>query len=344
MLGVGISTEVTEKALPAGSLISDDASETLAYETLALPQTTNSWFSFPMHGLLSAIWLMTTIEVTSTTACPSQTDIQEKLVPLLPTEISNAPDRADLQPLPGTRDLRLRLIRADGELIGLQDLPSSDRCDDLARKVAVLLASWESNPEPGIPSLAMKPAPASITREKPRQQSLWDIQVGASAGLVAIGGLAAAGRIDGSLARAQSHWQIRMGFMTQTERNTTLSETLLNKRRVAWRHNLASLGVAWRTLDPTWLFSGDLSPMLGFASLTGDGFTEDYPSQHSLEYGVEVGLRLGWRRKWLLVFTDVRGDFWLNRQKVSADGLPSTITLDPWDLMIGLGASVRFFL
>jgi hypothetical protein len=264
--------------------------------------------------------------------------ILARLTPLLPASGLPPTDRAELQPSPEAGHLRLTLTNADGVLIGQRDLASSGACDDLAQMVAVFVASWESDPGPGISSpptvtflAAQAPKPATVGKP-------WEVEVGAGAGLSAISGLAGSGRFEMGIAAGPSPWQARMAVMAQTER-----ETAMLGGKVAWRHSLATLGVAWRMPDQARLLSVDLGPTLGFASLAGQGFLANERSR-SIEYGVEAGLRLGWRWRWLAVFADARSDLWLRQQRASLDGRQATATLEPWDLTLGIGALVYSFL
>jgi len=106
----------------------------------------------------------------SATACPSSEAITARLLPLLPTtETKSSPaDQADLQVSQGDGGgpvrLRLRLVGADGALIGQRDLPLSENCDEPAENVAVLLASWESSPHTEIPPVAETPVIAGERR------------------------------------------------------------------------------------------------------------------------------------------------------------------------------------
>ena len=304
----------------------------------ALPEAMDSCFPWPVHAILTALWLLASVEVHSTTACPSQTAILARLTPLLSASGLPTTDRAELQPSPEPGQLRLTLTNADGVLIGQRDLASSGECDDLAQTVAVLVASWESDPGPGLSSPPTVTFLAAESPKPPTEGMPWEVEVGAGAGLSAISGVAGSGRFEIGIARGRSPWQARIAVMAQTER-----ETAMLGGKVAWRHTLATLGVAWRMPDRAKLLSIDLGPTLGFATLAGQDFLVN-ERQRSLEYGVEVGLRLGWRWRWLAVFADARNDLWLRQQRASVDGRQATSTLDPWDLTIGLGALVYSFL
>jgi hypothetical protein len=209
-------------------------------EAHALPEAADSCSPWSVHAILTTLctlWLMASVEVHSTTACPSPMAILARLTPLLPASGLPPTDRAELQPSPEAGHLRLTLTNADGVLIGQRDLASSGACDDLAQMVAVFVASWESDPGPGISSpptvtflAAQAPKPATVGKP-------WEVEVGAGAGLSAISGLAGSGRFEMGIAAGPSPWQARMAVMAQTER-----ETAMLGGKVAWRHSLATLG------------------------------------------------------------------------------------------------------
>ena len=297
-----------------------------------------------MHGLLLAVWLAAPVEVHSATGCPSSEAITARLGPLLPgagTGINPA-DQADLRASeaesPGPTQLRLRLAGVDGTLIGQRDIPLSDRCDELAETVAVLLASWESNPHAGIPPLAEPPVIAKPTPRSAGAASGFELQLGAGGGVALLGGTAATARLELGLGALQSHWQGRIGLQGQTARQTALS-TL---GQVHWRHSMATVSLGWRMLDPDWLVSADAGPLLGFATISGQGFVVDQ-EKNSLELGLDAGLRAGRRWRRFTLWADLRGESWLQHQRAKVTGSTTTMTLPPWDLAATLGVSVSIY-
>jgi hypothetical protein len=300
-----------------------------------------------VHGLFLAVWLASPVEVHSATACPSAEAITARLQPLLPAagRETNLADQADLQVSQGEHEdqtrLHLRLAGADGALIGQRDLPFTARCDELAETVAVLLASWESNPHPGIPPVAeppvvAKPTPAPAPAPAAAKPGL-ELQLGAGLGAALPGGMAASARVEMGIASPQSHWQGRIGFVGQTARQTALAPG-----QVSWRHSMASLSLVWRTLNPNWLLSADIGPVLGFATLSGQGFAVNQ-QDNSFEVGLDAGLRAGKRLRRYTMWADLRGEFWRQRQRATVTGSAATMALAPWDLVATLGLSVAIF-
>ena len=296
-----------------------------------------------MYALFLAVWLAAQVEVHSATACPSSEAITARLLPLLPgaSTGTNPVDQADLQVSRGYADgpmrLRLRLAGADGTVIGQRDLPLSDRCDELAETVAVLLASWKSDPHPGIPPIAETPVIARPAPASGGATSGLELQLGAGGGVALLGGTAASGRLELGLSSIQSHWQGRIGFVGETAR-----QTALGPGQVHWRHSMGTVLLVWRTLNPNWLVSADAGPLLGFATLSGQGFAQNQ-QQNSFEFGLDAGLRAGRRWRRFTLWVDLRGESWLERQRAMVTGSATTMTLSPWDLAVTLGLSVSLF-
>jgi len=296
-----------------------------------------------VHGLLLAVWLASSVEVHSATVCPSSQAITARLAPLLSTAVprSSPADQADLHVSQGdgggpTR-LRLRLAGADGALIGQRDLPLSESCDELAEIVAVLLASWESSPQTEIPPLPAASVIAKSTPVSTEASHRFELQVGAGVGAALVGGTAAGGRLEMGLGSLQSHWQGRIGLAGQTARQNALAPG-----QVSWQHSMATVSLVWRTLNPSWLVSADIGPLLGFATLSGQGFAVNQ-EQSSFEYGLEAGLRAGRRWRRFTLWVDLRGEAWRRQQRAMVSGGTAPLALDPWDLAATLGLSVSLF-
>ena len=258
-----------------------------------------------------------------------------RLVPLLPgaTAKDRSADRADVKirqsEVGFPPRLYLRLTGADGALIGQRAIPLSDRCDDLAETVAVLLASWKTAPKTEIPPIAEIPV---ITESSPPDVLEWQLGAGAGANLLA--GIAFDGRLELGFASLRSHWQGRLAFNGQTARQTTLAPGKVN-----WRHSTAALSLVWRTLDPDWLLSADAGPLLGLATISGQNFPENQ-RQNSFEFGLDAGLRMGRRWQRFTLWADLRGSYWLLHQRAVVTGSAENLVLAPWDLAITLGLSI----
>jgi hypothetical protein len=105
---------------------------------------------------------------------------------------------------------------------------------------------------------------------------------------------------------------------------------------------MTAISLVWRTLNPNWLVSADAGPLLGFATLSGQGFAENQ-QQNSLEFGLDAGLRAGRRWRRFTLWADLRGESWLQRQRAVVTGAAAPLALAPWDLAATLGLSVSLF-
>jgi len=178
-------------------------------------------------------------------------------------------------------------------------------------------------PHAGIPPLAEPPVIAKPTPRSAGAASGFELQLGAGGGVALLGGTAATARLEIGLGSLQSHWQGRIGLQGQTARQTALS-TL---GQVHWRHSMATVSLGWRMLDPDWLVSADAGPLLGFATISGQGF-------------VWIRKRTPWSSAWTLdcvragvggasPVADLRGESWLQHQRAKVTGSTTTMTASP---------------
>jgi hypothetical protein len=111
---------------------------------------------------------------------------------------------------------------------------------------------------------------------------------------------------------------------------------------VNWRHSAGAISLVWRMLYPNWLLSADVGPLLGVATLSGQGFAENQ-QQNSFELGLDAGLRAGRRWRRFTLWVDLRGDSWLQHQRAMVTGSTKSMTLSSWDLAATLGLSLAVF-
>jgi hypothetical protein len=289
--------------------------------------------------VLAAALAAISVDVHSTTDCPSGEAVAERLRPLLPERsATNAPaDRAEIE---ATTDeppaIHLRLRGADGHVIGERSLPAQENCADSAEAVAAIVAAWES-----APVTTEAPAPPATVAEVavpvPPAPRL-ELAVGASAGAALVGGTAATGTVELAAGLPDRRWQIRLAAGGQTARQLDLGGGTVD-----WQHTSFAAGVVVRSLHPKWRVSVDAGPTLGWATLAGSGFTPSR-TRRSFEYGGTAGLRLA---RWFGPFAlwlEGRANGIVDGQQARATGPDTTITRDlpVIDASVSLGCSGRF--
>jgi hypothetical protein len=302
------------------------------------------------------------VEVRSGTNCPSTEEIVAKLSPMLPNGSLPGPpgdmafvevveSRAD-----GVAELHLQLLRSDNSVVVDRRLRLQASCAEMAEAIATFIATWETNPQLVTP-LPIPPQPAASLPTVPPGQGespvtkltldvsgadqskigRLTVSLGASAGIAMIGGMAATGSLEAIGGRVASRWQLRVSAAFETTR-----QQMLDIGTVSWRHTTATAGIMLRSLGPAWRFSVDAGPVFGWATLSGDGYTEDN-TQSVFEYGAGTGLRIERTIGRLSLWLDWRTDFWPMSQQAVLTGPTSRAKLSNFDMMASLGVSMMLF-
>jgi hypothetical protein len=278
------------------------------------------------------------LDVRSGTECPSGQAILEKLRPLL-AEHGEAGDVAWVDvasPEPNQPPaLRVRLVRADANVIADRRLPVQGGCEEMADTVATVLAAWEAPPTPP-PVVLMeegRPRLATVSHHK----QLW---LGASGGAGLLGGIAAVGNLELLLEHTSSHLLGRAAMTGQTTRQSELSPG-----DVVWRRTHGSLGLGWQLRRPDvgsyWQLSIDADLLLGWLTVSGRGFS---PNAHktAFEAGFGAGVR-GQRNLggWAL-WVEARANLWPAPERAALTGQSQATTQLPrLDILASLGVSLR---
>ncbi len=297
---------------------------------------------------MAALLAVDAIEVRSFTDCPSSDAIAAKLRPLLPDGPAQESrgDVAWVDPVAqvegGAAEVRLRLVRSDATLVVDRRLVVEGSCDDMADTLATVLAAWRTWPvaqvTPTTTGSMQEAAPANdggmgAGRIKLAASKGLRLAIGASAGSAFVGGLAATGSIELLAGRATSHWQVRLAGMMQAGRERSLYPGQIN-----WRHTGVFVGLGWRSLGPRWSFAADAGPVLGWATVVGEGFT---PSRgpSAFEYGAGGAIRV-WRNigAWA-IWVGGQTVGWVENQQAVLQGSSNHVDLPGFDMMISLGAS-----
>ena len=287
------------------------------------------------------------VEVRSTTNCPSTAEVTERLQPLLPHRSTTSPqghlatlDVVETRP-EGTMGIHLRLLRADASAIGDRHLFLRGTCQEMAEAIAAVIAAWETEPLSGPPArvtqaprdeTAATSPPATAPRRAPIQ-----LLVGLGVGAGFVGGIAAVGNAEIQIGRADSRWQLRLGMMAERARRLDLSPG-----QVDWQHTMAQAGLLVRSLGSAWVWSLDAGPTAGWATHQGHGYAPDR-QQRSFEYGVVSGARGGRCFGRWTVWAEGRASLWLRGQRVWLTGSADTADLPRGDLSASVGTTILLF-
>ena len=282
------------------------------------------------------------VDVRSSTSCPSSQSIAEHLRPLLPdpTATGSSPDIATVEAADGSganARLRVRLVRANGSEVGDRRVPVQGDCVEVAATVAAVIAAWESEPLPAAASAAPAtiavPAPAA-----PTTPSTWRVLIGAGGGVALVGGVAGVGRMEALAGRSSSRLFGRLGFAGETARSVSLSGGNVSGN-VDWQHATVEAGLLLRTLHPVWPSSMDAGLALGWATLEGQGFSQNRVKR-SFEYGAMAAVRLGRNLGRWCLWAEARAYGWARGQRVSVAGdTPGSKDLPFVDVTASVGLS-----
>lgn len=293
------------------------------------------------------------VDVRSSTRCPSTEDVLAHLAPLLPARAGGAQTGHDLASIEvtavapdGTSELRVELTGKDGVLIGERRVLGRGSCSDNAEAVAAVLAAWETDPSPAIPTseAGSREAPASPpsnpkgTPAQPTPPRSWNLTLAAGGGVALVGGWAGAATASVSAGPSDSHWLLRLDGAVEGDRRIDLAAGY-----VAWKHATAGVALGWRVLSPRLVFAADLGAVAGWASLEGNDFDKNQ-THTTFEYGIAAGARVGraWGR-WQL-WMELRPRLWLRGQQAvltqPAAGRPTAEDVPAWDVLVCAGASV----
>lgn len=303
---------------------------------------------FPL-SVVAALLAVDAIEVRSLTDCPSSDAIAAKLRPLLPDGPAQESrgDIAWVDPVAqvggGAAEVRLRLVRSDATLVVDRRLVVEGSCDDIADTLATVLAAWRT-----WPAAQVAPSRASLQETAPADHGGMvagrmeltaskglRLAIGVSAGSAFVGGLTATGSLELLAGRATSHWQVRLAGMMQASRQRSLDPGQIN-----WRHTGAFVGLGWRSLGPRWSFAADAGPVLGWATVAGQGFTPSR-GQRAFEYGAGGAIRVRRNIGAWTIWVEGQTTGWVENQQAVLQGSSNHVDLPGFDMIVSLGASME---
>jgi len=301
--------------------------------------------------------LLFALKVQAAASCPTASEVQRELQPLLGAEEVTAGDRATIA-LAADASVALSLVDPTGQSIGARTLPRAGSCAEQAKAVAVTLAVWEAQLHPEVslgldrlasarPAPAPAPvdgAPATVLRASPSGSrparppgSAFEVTLGATIlGDLQASAWAPGARLELGWGPVGARWRARLAATWVGRHDLELSPG-----RVLWWRAFAQLGGdADLARGDRWGVSLGAGLAGGIVSLEGDGFRVDR-STRSLDLGGEARLRAearlgggGRLRPWVGVLVAV----WARRQGLDIQGLMTSAALPRAEPMAAVGA------
>lgn len=316
-------------------------------------------------GVLSLLMTPPDLTIASDSACPAASAIVAELGPLVPRQVvvaagpdlgADAPQHAEVRKAP-TGWVVTRRGR-DGGPEQQESVKTGLRCADAAREIAVILAAWEFQGRPSLPSVfparPVPPAPAPILPVAPPPSpavtavateratapgaatapARWALGLGA-------GGVLAASSVAPSLV-GEVTWGRRNGGGLRLGAGATGTQTLtVGTGEANWSRASLSLGGTYATRGERYggLVRGDL--VAGWWSLGGSGFATNLHGAQRL-LGAEVALRgtrgLGAGELWL----EAAVGLWPGTHTVEVAGAAGSRSLPTADVSLRGGVDFSF--
>jgi hypothetical protein len=276
----------------------------------------------------------------SGTACPSATQVSERLQALLSPRAQGLPRKAELR-LHTDQDaalLRVTLRDGVGRVISERELSADAPCADLATAAAVILAAaWDVDPDRGPPAAA--PIDLRASSAAPRAPAppppgwTWDLS---AAAWVSFAGTAAApaGSVEGFVAPPRRRLGLRLAFLGIGTRDEPVGPGFARWTRIA-----VSAGPRYSLAKGSFLISLYGEALLAAVLVQGVDFQQNYTSA-SADLGLGGGVRVGVRLGPVVPFIGGGIAGWLLPQTVLVQGLDPGVTLPRFDLLLGAGVAL----
>ena len=297
-----------------------------------------------MNALVACLWLATQIQATG--QCPGASDVERRLLPLLPGEVASAAaDLATITEESSGGGVVLALARPDGSFIAQRRLPRAATCAEQAETVAVAIAVWEAEIHPEIalrldrlgtepPSVAVSSAdvvrratPAATTRA-------WTFGIGAAAlGSWQEGAAAPGGRVEISLGVPHGPWRLRLAGTVIGPHTASFPPG-----QAQWWRSHGALGAdhSW-ALGPRWKLVLGAAGLMGVATVEGSGYSSNRTTRN-VDVGVEGMLRVQRRMRAVTPWAGVAAAVWLRGQTLDVTGLETYLVLPRIEPLLALGA------
>jgi hypothetical protein len=301
-----------------------------------------------MSGLVVSLWLA--IQIDGAGTCPTTTEIQRQLAPLLPS--GGAIDLSDRARIAESADgLDVALARSDGRTVARRRLPRSGTCAEQAETVAVTLAVWEAQIHPEIAlrldRLGATPtagtaatvgragaAPTVARAAEPAAQGPGLFAVGAAVvGSWQPGSIAPGGRVDVTRGTAGGSWRARLSLAALGRHTMSLPPG-----EATWWRLYAAAGTDYvLSIGAGWQVTLGAAGVLGAVMAAGSGYSNDRTTR-SADVGVETLARAELPRSALRPWLGVALLTWLRRQDVVVTGQGASAALPRFEGVLALGA------
>lgn len=326
---------------------------------------------------LSLLWLAhVAIEITGDAGCPEPAAVSRNLTSLLPAVWTAATSAAPgepgaASPLPpsvrlsrtATGELEILLVGPDGRRRDEKRFEAAAGCDDLAAAVAVVIASWASEPALSLPQRVDLPRPAAplSTHEEPASVAGASAAVGSSIAVVVapwrpsstaifrLGAVASstAGQWAAGL-RAGSGvilWGDRWGLGAVAAATMPRSEAVGSVPGAGrWARGYLGIGPEVSLLrSGAVTLTAHLQGLLALLHVTGNGL-ENATSDTSLRFGTTGGIWSAWQG-WSSVWPWIGADllFWPGRERLRVEGLAMEGAVPGLEAQIAAGLGIGLF-
>ena len=294
-----------------------------------------------MLALLSSALLLTAsaVEVHSE-FCPAARDIENALEAMLPASSDAGPSDV-ARVFRRHKRIQIELSNREGALIGERSIDDSDRCNELAIQIAVVLASLVSDVHPEFSAPPPEPkrdaSAAKTEGNRPpstRAISSFDVAAGASmsyASSIAWGGGLAATWIPHSTGIG-----LRVSAGTESARSVDLGDD----KQAIWRRWTVTSEADWRLGHGHTVLDVHAGLAWTLLAANGSGFPQN-ESQTSLAPGAEAGIRLSWwTTRHLSAWVGLEGTYWLRRQLVSPSQEVAGREIPRYSVLASLGLAL----
>ena len=311
------------------------------------------------------LWVVQTVpSITGTGDCPEPAVVSQKLAALLPSAASahasgakGPSPRVHLSRASGG-ELAILLLGADGRQLDERRLRATAGCDDLAAAVAVVAATWASDPEPTTPArveLPGSPVPptarnepasavvdarsSSVAASPPRRSSTTNLRLGAvasSAGEQWAAGL----RVAGGIRVWGDRWALGAVVAGTLPHSVSVGDVPGAAR---WMRGYVGVGPELTLLSGPVDLKAHLQAVLGLLHVTGNGLAMP-TSDTSFRLGTTAGLWSAWRG-WHGLWPWLAADlvFWPGRERLLITGVAAEGTVPSLEGQVAAGVGIDLF-